>query len=233
MKIITKMLITTSILVSTFNYTYAEDKNNVTHPTLVDTIEKQAEKDSHLKTVFDKLVKKMESHNFSRKNNGEEWKQVIHNLAESAHQIIQSEHSRQTEDTKKIMQKHKKDLHELTLLNLDLSSEHKEKALDFSHANFSKSILQNANMQNSNLRHANFKDADLTGANFQGADLREADLTNANLRGSNLKNVDLRNTNLTGVNLQRADLSGSKFKGATMRDANVQGANLSNMTKED
>ena len=174
------MLIATSILAS-ISYTYAENKTDATYQSTEHT-----ERDSHLKTAFNKLAKKIRSHHFSRENNGEEWKRAMHNLVESAHKIVQSKHNRQIEDTKKIMQKYKKDLYELTLLNLDLSSQYKQTALDFSYANFSKSILHNAKLINSNFRNSNFRDADLTGTNFQGADLRGACFDNAVMIGVNM-----------------------------------------------
>lgn len=78
-------------------------------------------------------------------------------------------------------------------------------------ANFSKTVLTNANFHQTDLTGADLTDANLTRANLTGADLTDADLTRANLTDANLVGANLTRTNLTDANLTRTKLEQTIF----------------------
>lgn len=84
-------------------------------------------------------------------------------------------------------------------------------------ANFSYSVLKDAQVANARLRQSNLSLAIMDGSNF-----RNADLSVSNLFGARLTGADL-----TRTNLQDATLVGTYLGGVTLTGADLTGANLS------
>ncbi|WP_216915037.1 MULTISPECIES: pentapeptide repeat-containing protein [unclassified Synechococcus] len=70
-------------------------------------------------------------------------------------------------------------------------------------------------------RRANFSGTVLRNADCHGADLAEADFSRADLSGANFRGADLRAANFTGADLSRTDLRGARVDGAEFRGAQL------------
>jgi hypothetical protein len=70
-------------------------------------------------------------------------------------------------------------------------------------------------------RGANFSGTVLRNADCHGADLAEADFSRADLRGANLRDADLRGANFTGADLSQTDLRGARVDGAAFGGAQL------------
>lgn len=70
-------------------------------------------------------------------------------------------------------------------------------------------------------RGANFSGTVLRNADGHGADLAEADFSRSDLTGANLRDADLRGANFTEADLTRADLRGANLDGAEFRGAHL------------
>ncbi|MEA5391408.1 pentapeptide repeat-containing protein [Cyanobium gracile UHCC 0139] len=70
-------------------------------------------------------------------------------------------------------------------------------------------------------RRANFSGTVLRNADCHGADLAEADFSRADLTGANFRGADLRGANFTGANLSQTDLRGARVDGAEFRGAHL------------
>lgn len=70
-------------------------------------------------------------------------------------------------------------------------------------------------------RGANFSGTVLRNADCHGADLAEADFSRADLTGANLRDADLRGANFTGADLSQTDLRGARVDGAQFRGAHL------------
>lgn len=102
---------------------------------------------------------------------------------------------------------------------------------DLRYADFSGSVLFNAEFQGSNLEHAKFVGADLRGATFVDSkfpkiNLKAADLSGAWLQGVNLREAHLQAANFTGAQLQGAILKDAFLSGADLSSAVLDGASL-------
>jgi len=82
------------------------------------------------------------------------------------------------------------------------------KTQDFSKADFTGSIMTDANLENVDFRGANLENVDFSRSNLKGATF-----LNANLLGADFENCDL-----TGADFRGANLSGSQFRGAVLKD---------------
>ena len=104
-------------------------------------------------------------------------------------------------------------------------------------ANFTQSILINADMQETHLKEAELSGSHLDSADLSNARLQEADLTEARLQGAvltearldsaYLRRARLKGADLSGARLQGANLSGARLQGADLTEARLQGADLS------
>jgi len=70
-------------------------------------------------------------------------------------------------------------------------------------------------------RGANFSGTVLRNADCHGADLAEADFSRADLSGANLRDADLRGANFTGADLSQTDLRGARVDGAVFGGAQL------------
>ena len=70
-------------------------------------------------------------------------------------------------------------------------------------------------------RGANFSGTVLRNADCHGADLAEADFSRADLSGANLRDADLRGANFTGADLSQTDLRGARVDGAAFGGAQL------------
>ncbi|MBM5823616.1 MAG: pentapeptide repeat-containing protein [Cyanobacteria bacterium K_Offshore_surface_m2_011] len=70
-------------------------------------------------------------------------------------------------------------------------------------------------------RGANFSGTVLRNADCHGADLAEADFSRADLSGANFRDADLSGANFTGADLSRTDLRGARVDGAEFRGAQL------------
>ena len=70
-------------------------------------------------------------------------------------------------------------------------------------------------------RGANFSGTVLRNADCHGADLVEADFSRADLSGANFRDADLRGANFTGADLSQTDLRGARVDGAKFRGARL------------
>ncbi len=70
-------------------------------------------------------------------------------------------------------------------------------------------------------RGANFSGTVLRNADCHGADLAEADFSRADLSGANFRDADLRGANFTGADLSQTDLRGARVDGAEFRGARL------------
>jgi uncharacterized protein YjbI with pentapeptide repeats len=94
---------------------------------------------------------------------------------------------------------------------------------DFSNANLTLGIFQDADLSGANLSRANLRQAAFYGTNLSRANLIGADLSNAKLIYAKLKGASLRDANLS-----KADLKFAEFQQVDLRNANLTGADLSN-----
>ena len=95
-------------------------------------------------------------------------------------------------------------------------------ALNCAHQDFSDADLSGAVLEEADFLEANLEGADLSGAYLKGARLMGANLEGADLSGANLKEADL-----SFANVQRVNLKGAKLLEATLNWTNFSGANLS------
>jgi hypothetical protein len=86
-------------------------------------------------------------------------------------------------------------------------------------ANFSGTVLRNADCHGADLAEADFSRADLSGANFRGADLR-----GANFSGADLSQTDLRGARVDGAQFGGAQLSQTLADGPLPGQQSAPGA---------
>jgi hypothetical protein len=92
----------------------------------------------------------------------------------------------------------------------------------FKYANFSNTVLVNANLENANLQGAYLRGANLQGIDLENANLQDADLSNVTLKGANLRNANLQGADLSGVKLKVRDLQDTKIKDANLIGSEIQ-----------
>jgi hypothetical protein len=84
------------------------------------------------------------------------------------------------------------------------------------------SDLEGLRIPFSRWRGANFSNTVLRNADCHGADLVEADFRRSDLSGANLRGADLRGADFTEAILHQADLRGARVEGARFRGAHLR-----------
>jgi len=104
-------------------------------------------------------------------------------------------------------------------------------AVDISHLNFSKALLQNSRLEGANLFAARIEEAELLGAWMEGANLNGARMERAELSGARMEGADLSKARMEGADLIEArmegtNLSGARMEGTDLMRARMEGADL-------
>jgi uncharacterized protein YjbI with pentapeptide repeats len=97
---------------------------------------------------------------------------------------------------------------------------------DLSNADLSNALLPGAVLPGAHLSHTNLNNALLLGARLSGADLRGAHLIAANLSGADLRGARLTAADLSGANLSHAALHSADLSDATLNTTIFASVNL-------